>query len=152
MAYRIAVSLAIGALILGSLMGCGGSGGGVKTVRVSGTVLLDDKPLDGANVVFIGDKHLHIGIAVTGPDGKYTLEKGAMPGQNMVSISKSKSGKTALQTGKAPQELAGDTPEAAPQPSDELLPAKYSNPVKPELTFDVPSGGTSSADFKLSSK
>lgn len=131
--------------------GCRDSGGAVKTVKVSGAVYLDDKPLEGALVVFQSRKHT--GIGKTDAKGRYTLEKGAVPGQNKVIFSKT--------AGAAPHDVAGpaasmprvdpgkDTP---PMAQGELLPEKYSNGLKPSVTFDVPEEGTREADFRLTSK
>ncbi len=37
-------------------------------------------------------------------------------------------------------------------PKDNSIPAKYSDPLKPAVSFDVPEGGAPSADFQLSSR
>ncbi|MBN9517019.1 hypothetical protein J0H58_00645, partial [bacterium] len=72
----------------------------------------------------------------TDADGRYRLRTvvgdkgGAAVGKHKVTISLSKENPA--------------NPEAAVQ---DLVPAKYN--VKSDLTFDVPAGGTSQADFKL---
>ena len=139
-------------LALGVTAGCGKSGGSkVMTVRVSGAVYLDDKPLQGALVVFVSEKHT--GIGKTDAKGKYTLEQGAAPGQNKVVFSK-----TADQQSKDATEPAMAMPRVDPGKDTpatvrgEQLPEKYSNGLKPSVTFDVPEKGTRTADFRLTSR
>ena len=81
MTYRAFQCLAVLAVLVGLMAGCGQSGK-VKTVNVSGSVYLNDKPLAGAMIFFVAEKHL--GVGRTGPDGKYRLEGGARPGPNQV--------------------------------------------------------------------
>ena len=69
------LSLAVlGAFALTSVAGCGG----VRRVPVSGTVTLDDKPLNGGHLVFSPDtaKGNTHRISCTSPikDGRYSLE------------------------------------------------------------------------------
>jgi hypothetical protein len=117
-------------------VGCGGG----NVAPVSGTVHLDGKPLAGAAVTFSPDTGKDGGVGgsygKTDGEGRYTLrsvigdQSGAAVGKHKVSIS--------LVT------TNPENPEAAQQ---DLVPAKYN--AKTELTFDVPAGGTSQADFKL---
>ena len=135
-----------------SAIGCGDARENVDTTKVSGTITLDGKPLAGTSVHFIGEGGKFVGVGTTDPEGKYTLdrgsipgEKGAMPGTNQVYLSMGDS---------ASEEppIVFPAPSAAPQPKKGLIPAKYTDPTKPALTFDVPERGTESADFELSSK
>lgn len=90
-------------VVLASVAGCGG--GDEETppvagvVPVSGTVLLDGKPLEGASVLFIPapggpvDRAPVGASGVTGADGKYALtcgpeSPGALPGAYRVVVSK----------------------------------------------------------------
>ncbi len=126
----------IAALLAGTAAGCGGG----STADVSGTVTLDEKPLAGATVTFTPTTTKDDGVggsyAKTEADGRYRLrtvvgdKSGAAIGKHKVTISLSKENPA--------------NPEAAVK---DLVPAKYN--AKSELTFDVPAGGTSQADFKL---
>jgi hypothetical protein len=121
--------------------GCGGSG----LVAVSGKVTLDGKALPNAIVTFQPDKANPgpISEGKTDANGQYTLKsttkdvQGAVVGKHKVSISASEGD---------PGEAAG----ANPKPRVERIPAKYNSQTT--LTFDVPSGGTSKADFELTGK
>lgn len=133
--------------------GCGKSGPTVTTVPVSGTVYLDQKPLPGITVVFIGEGMKYVGMGRTDPDGKYQLnqsvvpgKQGAMPGKNQVHFTQADD-----TTSEGPPMIPPDSTSAVPRQGGPL-PAKYCNPQKPELTFDVPEQGTEQADFHLSSK
>lgn len=133
--------------------GCGKSGPTVTTVPVSGIVSLDQKPLPGVTVVFIGEGMKFVGMGKTGPDGKYQLDqsvvpgkRGAMPGKNQVYFSKAED-----QPAEGPPMVPLTSSSMAP-PKGGPLPAKYCDPQKPALTFDVPEKGTQAADFQLSSK
>lgn len=142
-----------------AVLGCGGEGGGPKTARVSGTVTLQGKPLDGAAVYFMTDKFS--GFGRTNAEGKYELVQGAVPGKNKVYISK-----RGLPEGVNPDPESGldlgqvDAAEAVgvndPTPkgakkktSADLVPEEFSNPQKSQLSFDVPAGGSTTADFRL---
>jgi hypothetical protein len=124
------------ALLAAAVAGCGGS----STADVSGTVTLDEKPLAGATVTFTPASTKDSGVGgsygKTDADGRYRLKtvvgdkSGAAVGKHKVTISLTKENPA--------------NPEAAVQ---DVVPAKYN--VKSDLTFDVPAGGTSQADFKL---
>lgn len=127
-------------LVLFCLIGCGESG-----VPVSGKVTLDKKPLAGATVTFtpISAKGQNAGTSSTGKtndQGEYSLNfvtgngKGAVVGKHKVSISA----------------IGGDNEEAAganPKPRVDRVPAEYN--INSGLTFDVPAGGTTSANFDI---
>src|SRR4051812_24981098 len=84
------------ALILGSLVGCGGDDlSRIKLVPVKGTVTYDGKPLAGASLTFTPDSEnadSTPGSAVTGPDGNYTAmfygREGLAPGNYTVAVAK----------------------------------------------------------------
>ena len=146
------------------MLGCGT--GGPETVPVSGVVYLDDEPLEGVEVNFFSSRENgFLASGVTGAGGRYELHPGAVVGQNKVWIVKSTlsdidpAGDPAenpeLDPGMMEAEAAaGVGAEAGPalDTGAERLPAKFSDPDKTELTFTVPGGGTSSADFKLTSQ
>lgn len=128
------------------LAGCGGDG---KLAPVSGVVKLNGKPVADVELLFqpeAGDSTKSPGppaTGVTGPDGRYTLKvvgeakTGATVGKNHV-----------LFSGKASAEDFSEDGKKRGKPAVSI-PPRYSNEAKME--FDVPRGGTSSADFELKS-
>jgi hypothetical protein len=121
------------------LTGCGG----ISTAPVTGKVILDGKPLAGATVTFIpeGTNPGPTSSGQTDSNGQYSLAlvtdahvKGAVVGKHKVKISAMEGG--------------GDSAAGAdPKPRVDKVPAEYN--TNSGITFDVPAGGTSSADFKL---
>ena len=133
-------------LLIGGLMlvaGCGRS----NMAPVSGRVTLDDKPLARATVVFqpySEEKNPGPGSAgKTDDNGQFTLQlmtgnvQGAVLGKHKVSI-------TAYEGG-------DEVPSSGSRPAfrKALVPLKYN--AETELTFEVPPGGTTSANFELKS-
>jgi hypothetical protein len=140
-------------LVIGllSLAGCGGKvADGPVTAPVSGTVTLGGKPLAGASVTFMSDKF--IGFGKTNAEGKYELVQGAVPGKNKVTISKLDESnlkldpENGIDLEQARAAAAGAPTNAAPK--DEVAP-DYSDPTRSKLTFEVPAGGSKTADFRL---
>lgn len=133
-------------LILGVLLlaGCGRSG----VVPVSGTVTLDGKPLAHATVVFelqSDDKNPGPGSSgTTDANGRYTLHvmttnaPGALIGKHKVSI-------TAYEGDVEGESSAPDATTKVNRAA--LVPPEYN--VQTKLTFDVPSKGSSNANFDL---
>jgi hypothetical protein len=135
-----------------ALAGCGGAANSTplpKTEPVTGTVTLDDEPLDGANVTFIPTGNTK-GIECSGRTdsaGVYTPqqvrgEDGVPAGSYKVVISRF------LRNGQPvdPNE-SGDVGGVL----TESLPSQYSNPGTTELTAKVEPGG-GEIDFNLQSK
>jgi hypothetical protein len=130
-------------LLLVVLTGCGG--GPYKVAPVSGRVTLNGKPLAKASVSFQplaeGGK-INPGPgsgAFTDSEGRYTLKvdgtdtRGAVIGKHIVRI-----------------DLAHEDNSADDRPKRfKRLPVKYN--TKSKLEYDVPAGGTDSADFQLTS-
>jgi hypothetical protein len=150
------------------LLGCGGGGGSLDTVPISGVVTLDGTPVEGANVVFAptsGDGSAASGV--TDSSGRYQLttqdpNDGALPGSYMVMISKStvgqdatteavKPGMSSEEATKAAMEAFEAGGQAEPEFVDEL-PAKYKNPSTSGFTADVAKGGQTEFDFALTSE
>lgn len=152
--------LLVCAFALPGLLGGCGSGGStpVPTVRVTGVVTLDGKPLAGAEVRFIAEKFT--GFAVTNTEGKYSLVQGAVPGVNKIQISKIEGGKNvdptmaedAQQLRMAAAAIEADgrgkkiDPKSIPH---EVVPSQYNDPVTTKLTFTVPENGATDANFAL---
>ncbi len=126
-------------LLFTLLAGCGSS----KTAPVSGRVTLNGKPLAKASVTFapVGGTSAEepgpSSAAITDSDGRYTLRligqdgRGAVIGKHKVRIA-----------------LQEEVDESDDNPSKlKQLPLKYNGQTT--LEFDVPAGGTESADFDL---
>jgi hypothetical protein len=134
-------------LALLTALGCGGK----SFAPVSGTVTLDGQPLAGATVSF--QPIAPEGSAEAGPGsngktndkGEFTLagdkgQKGALVGRHRVII-------TCL------QQQVGESDARPPRggwPLGDKVPPRYNS--ESQETFEVPSGGTTQAEFKLSSK
>jgi hypothetical protein len=130
-----------------SLVFCA-TGCGDNLVSVSGKVTLDDKPLRNATVIFHPDSDKPNpgpgSHGKTNDKGEYSLSlmtrdvKGAVPGKHKVSI-------TAYEGDDKVPSSGSDMVFRKP-----LLPDKYNG--KTILTFDVPAGGTATADFPLTTR
>jgi hypothetical protein len=139
------------------LSGCGGAGS-PKAVDVSGVISLDDKPLEGVEVYFATDKFE--GYGKTDEDGKYRLVNGAAAGPNKVYLKKFNTDvATGIDTsipgmdeGQVAAMLAAQSQGPQAKNTASLIPTEYSDPKTTKLSFPVPDGGTSSADFRISSK
>ena len=132
-------------LLLGCLLAVGLGCGSSKFVPVSGKVTLNGKPLAGANVSFEplaaddSPSSQTGSVAKTEADGSFVLkglggERGAVVGKHRVRIV-----------------LAGDPAggdERQPRGgATKTLPRHYNTDSK--LTFTVPAGGTTEANFPL---
>jgi len=129
--------------------GC--SSGDYKTAPVSGQVTLNGKPVENVEVMFqpvATDKSFNPGpgsYGITDADGRYTLKligketKGAVVGKHKVRIDNHT----------PPGDPSDDRPVQRPKFAV-TIPAKY-HLVEAKLEFDVPSGGSTSADFQLTS-
>lgn len=131
--------------------GCGGP----RFAPVSGKVTLDDKPLVGAMVSFYPlvdnptPETAPTSTGKTDANGQFTLEAsrsatqpGAMVGRHRVSVTL-----LTADEGDAPAKVIKRGGPAF----YEKVPLKYQG-EKSELTFEVPSGGTTEANFPLKSK
>ena len=135
---RIFLALAV----LPLMAGCGSEG----LAPISGVVTLEGKPLAGASVHFepiASGQGSEAGIgsyATTDENGRYELKTvdedatGAVVGKHRVKISIA----------------VADEEDDSGQTMTDKVPLWYN--VKTTLTFDVPEGGTESADFKLTTK
>jgi hypothetical protein len=131
-------------LLLFMSAACGG-GSGFKTARVSGKVMMDNKPLAKAEVRFYliaGPKDQPYASGTTDDNGNYIIQmssrdgsdlgEGALIGENRVTIS-------------LDVRRLGKSPPPGKVPQLNLVPAKYN--TESTLKFTVPDGGTTSADF-----
>ncbi|HUY90724.1 MAG TPA: carboxypeptidase-like regulatory domain-containing protein [Pirellulales bacterium] len=140
--------LTLTGLLAAVSVGCGGD---PKLYQVSGSVTYEDKPVEGATVMFIPPGGAP-SMGTTDASGKYTLttrgQTGAPPGTYTVTIAKIEGGaatETATAEVPAPageqpspeeiqkfmqqqQDLASQMQAAAKEPPKNLLPAKYAVP------------------------
>lgn len=134
------------------LAGCGESG--PPTATVTGTVLLDGDPVEGATVTFMGPGASRVAAGVTDAQGKFSLmmdgKEGAAIGDNQVAVSKIEKGSapTVPTTG---EDGPPDLTKGPPPITDEfigknLLPQKYQSPATSGLSFPVKEGTN---DFKI---
>lgn len=131
--------------------GCGDSK--FTFAPIEGRVTLDGQPVTNARVVFMPQSRTDDGEAgpysggETDADGHYSLAStdetpraGAVVGPHRVVISTKRSHRH-------PTELDTEVID-----SPETIPAVYTNYRLTPLTFDVPAGGSTSADFSLDSQ
>jgi hypothetical protein len=134
------------------LVGCGGGEpvSSVKTVSVSGTVYLDDKPLDSAQIIFLSPNHQ--GGGRTDANGKFYLVSGAEPGDNKIYFSKIDAAGLDPASGMDQGQL-----EAAAQGAGlavvpgQKIPPEYASAETTKLTYKVPPEGAKDVDFRLKS-
>lgn len=135
------------------LVGCGGSTKGPEMAPVSGIVTLDSAPLAGAEIFFVAQGFE--GYGRIKEDGRYSLVRGAPVGACKVYITKAPEGAAATGTidmsieGMDEEQLKAMNQGASGGEIQPLLPPEYSDPKSTKLSFDVPAGGTTSADFNL---
>lgn len=135
------------------LVGCGSGDNKPPTVRVSGVVTIGGKPVEGVEVHFESDKFSSFGK--TDAEGKYRLVQGATVGENRVYLSKMTGGPTngATQDGIDEYQLQmmaeANGGKVAPNVPVQTIPAEYSDKSKSKLTYTVPSGGATDANFDL---
>jgi hypothetical protein len=157
--YRRSLEVVFGLTVLTSALGCSGSSGDrPKTVPVTGTVIYNGEPIEGAHVTFFSPDKSVTAFARTGSDGTFKLTTfdegdGAVVGTHKVSIMK--------------REIIGDVPastytgegdppanyeELEDQPALEtrsILPAQYSNVETSNLTAEVTERGDNDFPFTL---
>jgi len=155
-ASRAPALLAAGAVALGCLA-LAGCGGGVPTVPVEGTVTLDGAPMENVRVNFApvgGQGTAGPGSSgLTDAEGRFFLTtvadrraRGAVVGKHRVTLSE-----PAWSDGYDPYADATLTPQ---QRAGKLAQVRFKLPPEARdgsLTFEVPPGGTTAADFQLTS-
>lgn len=142
---------AIAVAVLAITTGCGDSK--FKFAPIEGSVTLDGQPITNARVVFMPQSRTDDGEAgpysggETDAEGHYSLAStddtprpGAVVGPHRIVISTKRSHRH-------PTELDTEVID-----SPETIPAVYTNYRLTPLTFDVPAGGSTSADFSLESQ
>jgi hypothetical protein len=142
--------------------GCSKGRRGPKTVQVEGTLFLDGKPLEGAEIRFFNNDFVSVAVSTAG--GKYALVQGGVAGENKVTVRKIEGpgikldpdagydqGQLEAQLA-AIQQQSGGAGKKTDSSLKQLVPAHYGDPAQTKLTYNVPDGGTDSADFRLTSK
>jgi len=140
--------------------GCGGGGGDVSYARVTGTVTLDGKAVEGATVTFTPKGKGAISMGLTDADGRFDLKTatgktGAVVGEHDVMVTHSMTlGAPAVEA--KPDDLApaldeaGNSPKSSGPQTRWIVPEKYSKPGV--LNATVPAAGLSDHKLDLTSK
>lgn len=167
--YRPRIRVAVAIALTAASFGCGQSADPDRpeTFPITGTVMYNGAPIEGASVSFVpmgeGTGGEGKGAAgFTNASGQYTLTTfkagdGAVPGQYRVKITKltqppAPAAAPATPSGSGVEVEAGyepgaeDAPEAAPT---NLLPAKYADPNTSGLMVEVKAGENPPQDFTL---
>ena len=136
------------------IAGCGGEAG-PDTASVSGLLSIDGKPIPGVEVHFLNLEHPnHNALGVTNEEGKFRIVQGAVVGKNTVYFSKVEGGSVmtdaegGMDAGQFEAMAAAAGTAAKDLGPKQIVPKEYATPES-KLTFDVPAGGTSSANFEL---
>lgn len=139
------------------LLGCSGGGPSYKLVPVTGTVTLNNKPLEGASISFLPDPTNRDGQPandVTGPDGNFKMmtrgRSGLVAGKYKVLISKS-----LVDIARAPEDFKEDpfmAKLAVEGPDAERATKKGAAKIESEHEAEVPpEGGVLDFDVKAKS-
>jgi hypothetical protein len=163
---RYAGCLVIAAAILVQL-GCGGSDGRLPTAPVSGSVMVGDKPISGADVTFhpVDEKAFRPAFGKTNDAGEFTLSTyddgdGAVPGEYKITVVK-QSIKPAIDvkslTPSGPDSTGGDlykkmmigNKRETPTVDDASVPLVYKDPEKSGLKRTVEASGGNVFNLKL---
>ena len=137
-----------------SVLGCSGGPVIPETVRVTGTVTYQDKPVEGSQVLLSStDPKGKPASAVTDASGHFavttfvegaTSTAGALPGSYQVTITKLDA--TSALSGEDAMKAATSGKATGPK---NLLPEKYSKAGTSGLTVEVKKGATSPQKFEL---
>ncbi len=138
------------------LVGCGKSSVDPR-VPISGKVTWQGKPLAGAEVYVFNDASGSSGV--TDAEGRYRLTGGLPPGAARVYITLEPA--DSVSSADAPEEIQDDPEQlraAAPptgrtrnqkNATQQTLPPEVSDPIRSQLTIDIPESGTNTANFDL---
>lgn len=136
------------AIVCLALCGCGRSADvpDVQTIPVKGTVTLDDKPLSGADVVFMITDPPAAFVGTTKEDGTYELQGR----KDLVEVFKGECKVTVSRMVKPDGSLMEPGELPAMVQATEELPSRYARLESTELKATLPGDGT--FDFQLTSK
>lgn len=143
-------------------VGCGGGDGFPPPVPVSGKVTFAGKPVDGAAVTFLSKSGGRSASGNTDKDGNFKLtsvktDDGASPGEYAVTISKEEAkggGSATVDISKGYGENYGKMMEASGSGNmdkavNQVLPAKFADPVESGLVSSVAKGDKNEFNFDL---
>lgn len=145
-----------------AVAGCGPSA--PATVPVSGTVLMDGKPLDGASVTFIAATGGTVAYGTTDSSGKFTLmttigetaTPGAVPGSHKVGVAKSTNdgGTETAEAFSDPKKMAVKMGGAMTSNVKQtfIVAKRFNSPETSGIKVDVPAEGSQSLEIKVSAK
>ncbi len=128
------------------ITGCGGTGL-PSTAKVDGVLKYKGQPLAFYQVDFAPeDKNQRPAAAITDEDGKFVLGTN-QPGDGAV-VGKHRVAVTYVGQQGTTQDV--ESPDyVAPKPPKVTIPAKYQDPTKSDLTYEVPSSGLSGIEIDL---
>jgi hypothetical protein len=127
-------------------IGCGESD---SRIAISGVVICDGKPLDGASIAFLGNGESNLNTAVTDSQGRFNAKVTA--GKNKVSV-----GKVDM-TSLPPDTSDGTMPTASEMQSynkkqpKKLIADRFENPKTSGIEVDIAKGNPS-IEIKVSAK
>ncbi len=132
------------------IAGCGKQSG-IRTAPVSGTITYKGQPVEGATVSFIPDGAERPATAISTAGGKYELATldldGAMPGKYTVLVRKAEVAAASTEPVSMEEALKlNSRPATAPK---DLVPAKYGDPSRSPLKFEVKTGQKNVFDIQL---
>lgn len=144
----------LAAIGLSVFAGCGGGVEGPPRASVSGKLTIDGNPVPDVEVHFQNPEFPNHGsFAVTDSDGNFRLVQGAAIGLNKVYFSKVEGGEissdpeSGMDAGQF-EAMSMGNPDLEALGPKQIVPAAYTAAAS-KLTFDVPAGGTKSANFEL---
>jgi len=159
---KASISL-FGLLFTCVLVGCGSDL--PKTVPVTGTVTLDGKPLAGATVNLVSDEGSIPSGGTTDDAGNFTLKtmvgdkmvEGATVGTHKIAVSKTSSSGPAVEMDieerkKMMEQMTTNPAITSNIKVEDLVPAKYKNPLQSGLVTNVTQDGPNQIVLELTSK
>jgi hypothetical protein len=146
--------LAVGLLVLAAAWSCsGGDSKKPNTVKATGTVKFEGKPVEGATVTLAPEGQGRAAFGKTDAQGRCRFAttssiEGVMPGTYQVGITKERTeGAMTSEESQKYYEKTGQPPPA-PKVINEL-PEKYRNPASSEFKVTVKADGTNDFPFDL---
>jgi hypothetical protein len=140
--------------------GCGGDDASKskrpKLVKVTGKVVYNGNPVEGATVAFHAEGAPRAAMGTTDSAGRFELTMydtgdGAVVGDNVVTISKVV-GMGPVKTGQSPTEMYGEymkKKEAGQDPTKGALPEKYKDPTTSPQKNNVKAEGSNDFTIEL---
>ena len=144
-----------------TVVGCGGGASGRPDLYpVSGTVMYNGEPVEGATVSFMAEGAPRAATGVTNAEGKFQLttfdvNDGAVPGTHTVTVSKMEAGTTPADPTSSLDDPTALQANMDAQNSDDtgpkwLTPEKYASPTTSGLKEEVKADGENIFVIQLS--